>query len=241
MSYAHVVFWLLLLWVSIPIYIYTAIYYVYVTPSGVAAVSYHYYIMYTFLFFVRIESVQTSYTPIHFWRKKTDYGLKLKKKIKEKRKTVHWDIVVGGVVKLWSDVLVSVCVCVCGREEKKNGYNKIPTKNGNRDNGSTRWQWRKMVFNRMDAFRSHTQKSPADCGRRWEVVEIFQKNFSLEQVCAPPPPPLSLLDKRTYRPCKNNNNGRTEAPSARYIYIIYGTSSVPNSSLSFTNAHTIYV
>lgn len=67
----------------------------------------------------------------------------------------------------------------------------------------------------MDAFRSHTQKSPADCGRRWEVVEIFQKNFSLKQVCAPP---LSLLDKRTYRPCKNNN-GRTEAPSARYIYI----------------------
>lgn len=183
--------------------------------GGFVSLLYH---VYVFIFCPHRKCPNIIYADTYLAQKKLiTYGLKSKKKIKEKRKTVHWDIVVGGVVKLWSDVLVSVCVRVW-KGRKKNGYNKIPTKNGNRDNGSTRWQWRKMVFNRMDAFRSHTQKSPADCGRRWEVVEIFQKNFSLEQVCAPPPP-LSLLDKRTYRPCKNNNNGRTEAPSAPYLYI----------------------
>lgn len=103
-----------------------------------------------------------------------------------------------------------------------------------------------MVFNRMDAFRSHTQKSPADCSHRWEVFKIFQKNFSLEQVCAPP---LSLLDKRTYRPCKNNNNnnnGRTEA-----LYILYNVYMVrllnrillfhsPTGTLYYTHRHSIY-
>jgi len=91
----------------------------------------------------------------------------------------------------------------------------------------------------MDAFRSHTQKSQADCGRRWEVVEIFQKNFSLEQVCAPP------------RRCRYSTNARIgrvkiiiiiiiimDGPRLRiycimYMYILYtyGTSSKPNSSL----------